>query len=317
MKSYVPPKNYVVKNRLCISFSGGKTSAYMTKMLLDHFRDDPNTEILVTFANTGQEHEETLKFVDRCDKEFGFGVVWLEAKVSNKRGSVTGFKVVNFQTANRDGSPFESVIAKYGIPNKVYNHCTRELKLAPITSYLYDVGWVRGSYSSAVGIRADEIDRVSATAFAKNIFYPCADAGVTKEDVRLWWAEQSFNLNIPEHLGNCMWCWKKSNRKLLTLMQTHPEIFEFPDRMEKLYAMAGGQRRDGEAKRPRVFFRGNRDTTDLFLDSITTKFEPYQDDKFVPWDQELDLGGACGDSCEIGADEYDDEITRAYEEGLR
>lgn len=307
MKSYVPPKNYVVKNRLCISFSGGKTSAYMTKMLLDHFRNDPNTEVLVTFANTGQEHEETLKFVDRCDREFGFGVVWLEAKVNKGRVGVTS-TVVSFETASKKGEPFEAYIAKYGIPNRSYNQCTSRLKTEPMDHYRERVmGWPKGTYSTAVGIRADEIDRVSATAFAKNLFYPCADAGVTKEDVRLWWMEQSFNLNIPEHLGNCQWCWKKSNRKLLTLVQTHPEIFNFPDRMEKTYALAGGARRDGEAKRPRVFFRGNRDTTDLFLDALFTDFEPYEDGKFIPWDSEIDVGGGCGDSCEIGADEYDED----------
>ena len=71
MKPFVYPKRYPLKDRISISFSGGKTSAYMTKMLLDHFRKhEPWREIVVTFANTGQEHEETLKFVDRCDKVF-------------------------------------------------------------------------------------------------------------------------------------------------------------------------------------------------------------------------------------------------------
>ena len=54
-------KNLATK-KLSISFSGGKTSAYMTKWLMDNKKQDYD-EIVVTFANTGQENEETLEFV--------------------------------------------------------------------------------------------------------------------------------------------------------------------------------------------------------------------------------------------------------------
>ena len=36
-------------------------------------------EVLVLFANTGQEHEKTLEFINNCDQQFGFNTVWLEA----------------------------------------------------------------------------------------------------------------------------------------------------------------------------------------------------------------------------------------------
>lgn len=304
MKKFVYPKKYPLKDRISISFSGGKTSAYMTKMLLDHFREhEPEREISVVFANTGQEHEETLKFVERCDKEFRFGVVWLEAVVNPIRGKATSFKIADYETASRKGEPFEEVIKKYGIPNKSYNHCTRETKLAPMVSYYESIGWKRGDYSIAIGIRADEIDRVSQKTMEKGGFYPCVDAGVTRDDVREWWAQQDFNLNIPEQLGNCTWCWKKSLRKLMTLTQTHPEIFDFPRRMEAEHALSGGKRRDGGVKEPRVFFRENNNTETLFEKATEGDFTPYEDDKFIPFDDELDVGGGCGDSCEIGADE--------------
>jgi hypothetical protein len=304
MKPFVHPKRYPLKDRISISFSGGKTSAYMTKMLLDYFRQhEPWREIVVTFANTGQEHEETLKFVERCDKEFGFGVVWLEAVVNPKARKATGFRVVNFETASRKGEPFEDVIKKYGIPNKMYNHCTRETKLQPMIAYYDSIGWKYGDYSVAIGIRADEIDRVSAKAMSKGAFYPCVDAGVTKEDVRQWWLEQRFNLNIPEHLGNCTWCWKKSIRKLMTLTQSHPEIFEFPRRMEAEHAMSGGKRRDGSPKTPRTFFRENNSVESLFARAAEGNFVPFEDDKFIPFDEDLDVGGSCGDSCEIYSDQ--------------
>ena len=303
MKPFVyPSAKYPLKQDISISFSGGKTSAYMTKMLLDHFRgDDPDRRITVTFANTGQEHEETLKFVDRCDKAFGFNVVWLEADVTHGKRVATKHRVVTFETASRKGEPFEEVIKKYGIPNKSYNHCTRETKLAPMISYYESMGWKYGDYSIAIGIRADEIDRVSMKTMKEGGFYPCVDAGVTKDEVREWWAQQDFNLGIPEQLGNCTWCWKKSLRKLMTLSQTHPEIFEFPRRMEADHALGGGPRRDGGVKEPRIFFRENNSTETLFA-KAALGFIPFEDDKFIPFDDELDVGGACGDSCEIYSD---------------
>ena len=104
-------------NRLLISFSGGETSAYMAYKLLEQYRYT-DTEIVVVFANTGQEHEETLRFVDACDKAFDLNCVWIEALPQYVRGSGTLAKVVGFESASRNGEPFEAVIKKYGIPNR-------------------------------------------------------------------------------------------------------------------------------------------------------------------------------------------------------
>jgi hypothetical protein len=299
------PKFTKLKNRIHLSFSGGKTSAYMTKMVLDYFREhSPETEIQVVFANTGQEHEETLKFIDRCDKHFGFGVVWIEADVNPERGKGIRHKIVNFETASRNGAPFEAYIAKHGIPNQVFSQCTSRLKVEPMESYSKSRGWKKGEYSVAVGIRADEMARMSFVSMDSGVWYPCIDAGVDKDDVRAWWATQPFNLNIPEHLGNCTWCWKKSNRKLFTIAKEHPEMFEFPARMEEQYGFAGGERRDGEERKRRVFFRGNRTTQDI-LAAAQQPFEPFHDERFVPYDEDMDAHGSCGDSCEIGADKND------------
>jgi 3'-phosphoadenosine 5'-phosphosulfate sulfotransferase (PAPS reductase)/FAD synthetase len=46
------------KDRIFISFSGGKTSAYMAKRIIQEYKD--KADIVTVFANTGQEHEKTL-----------------------------------------------------------------------------------------------------------------------------------------------------------------------------------------------------------------------------------------------------------------
>lgn len=304
MKSFVYPRGGL-KRRLSISFSGGKTSAYMTKMLLDHCEvHEPDIEIIVTFVNTGQEHEETLKFVDRCDREFGFNVVWLEAVIDPRPGVGPRYKIVDFATANRDGKPYEDYIKKHGLPNREYKQCNSRLKTEPMEAFRRrHLKWKKGTYSVAVGIRNDEMDRVSLKAMREEgVFYPCIDADVRKHDVREWWALQSFNLNIPEHWGNCIWCWKKSNRKLLTIAKNNPEFFSFPLRMEQEHAFTSAARKDGEEPRERRMFRGNKTAADLLILS-KDPFVEFTDDHFIPFDDELDVGGACGDSCEIFADE--------------
>ena len=51
----------MIDKTLVISFSGGRTSGYMTKKLLETKKKWK--EVLVLFANTGQEHEKTLEFI--------------------------------------------------------------------------------------------------------------------------------------------------------------------------------------------------------------------------------------------------------------
>ena len=70
-----------MKEQLCISFSGGRTSAYMTKIILDNWSE--KYDIQVIFANTGLEHEKTLEFVNNCDKNMGFNTKWVECVVKD------------------------------------------------------------------------------------------------------------------------------------------------------------------------------------------------------------------------------------------
>lgn len=252
----------------------------MTKKLKDSYTG----ELKVVFANTGQENDETLEFVRDCDRYFGFETVWLEA-CTHERGTATSHKIVTFETASRDGSIFEEVIQKYGIPNTSYPHCTRELKERPLHSYMKEF-WKRGNYSTAIGIRNDETRRVKKTKDYQNIVYPLVDWYPSdKEDVNLFWEEQEFTLNLAEHKGNCKWCWKKSFKKHAKLISETPEIYDFPREMEKIYPHAG----HNDGIRKRVFFRGNRSTKDLFkLSEVTGSVDH-------------DLEGGCSESCEIYA----------------
>lgn len=286
--------------RLSISFSGGKTSAFMAHHLLTKRRADWD-EVVVTFANTGQEHEKTLEYVHACDRQYGLNVVWLEAAVNAEPGQGTKHKIVTFETASRNGQPFEDVVVKFGLPNRVFQVCNREMKLRPMKSYLRSLGWGPGEAAVAVGIRADEMDRMSPASMAEGVFYPLIEAGVTKEDVLAWEAAQPVRLGIPEHYGNCTWCWKKSFRKLATVAREMPRAFEFPAYLEARYPHTGA----GNGNRR--MFRGQKNVQDIFALARDPNLQPFVD-TFAYANEELDLGAACGESCEIGTDGVDENL---------
>lgn len=292
-----------MKPRLAISFSGGRSSAVMLKLCLDKYSE--THDILITFANTGCEHEETLRFVDAVDKHIAGGkVVWIEAKIHGKGKGPTA-KVVTYETASRNGEPFEAAIAKHGVFCRTHPQCTSRLKEEPMISYRRSQGWHAGSYDTAIGIRADEIDRCSSKAKEKRFIYPLVEAGYRKQDVNLFLQQFEWDLKIPnDAYGNCVWCWKKSLRKLMTLAQDDPSIFDFPGNMERKYGMVHNSK--VQPSEPRVFFRGRKSAQDIIKLSQTEEFKRYVDAEYHQqdlFDPDLDVGSGCGESCEIGADE--------------
>jgi len=275
-----------MKEKYQISFSGGKTSAYMTKLLLDNYSD--KYDFIVTFANTGLENEKTLEFINNCDKHFGFNTVWLEAVIDPRKMKGTTHKIVNFDTACRDNSLFESMIEKYGIPNKAYPHCTRELKLQVMESYLRSIGLQPNEVKTAIGIRSDEMRRVSKNHERRNIVYPLVnDFSSDKEDVNIFWEQQDFTLEIPEHLGNCRMCFKKSFKKLFMQMDEDVNSVDFHKKMEKIHPQTNNK----EGYPDRVFFRQN--TSALQLIEMWKKDRESLDPSIHIED------GGCSESCEI------------------
>lgn len=263
---------------LLISFSGGRTSAYLTHLIMSG-----QTDLLqdftpyIVFANTGCEHEKTLEFVHNCEINFGWNVIWLEAKVNAEKGKGTGFKAVDFATASRNGEPYHDVIKKYGIPSVASPHCTRELKQAPIRAFCREM-FGHSIIDTAIGIRADEPRRINPNTAQKfKLHYPLVDLGIDKQDVLTFWENMPFDLGLPEHLGNCVWCFKKSDKKLLKVLDEMPNAFDFPKQMESKYSK--GYRT--------AFFRGGRMADDLIKLKEMTGVPLFVND------------GGCSESCEF------------------
>tara|TARA_R110000796_G_scaffold128538_1_gene244203 strand:- start:230 stop:1081 length:852 start_codon:yes stop_codon:yes gene_type:complete len=212
----------IEKKLLVCTFSGGRTSAFMAQLLkeLPKYKE---YEKLFVFANTGKEKEETLEFINRCDKEWNLNIVWIEAKVIHEKGKGTTYKIVDFKTASRNGEPFIDMLNKYPLPNNFASNCTRELKQRPIENFVKDLGYKE--VLTAMGIRFDERHRKSNTAKEQNIVYPlCDELKVDNLFIRSWWSRQKFDLNLKDYEGNCDLCFKKSLRKRLTLIKENPNI---------------------------------------------------------------------------------------------
>lgn len=220
----------------CISFSGGRTSAYMLWRFIQA-NDGLPDDCVVAFANTGKEAEATLRFVRRCSDEWGVPIVWLEYQWAEK--TKDRFKVVDFYSAARFGEPFEALIhAKKYLPNPVTRFCTIELKIRPIANYLHSIGLCEkrshGENMAIVGIRADEQRRAAKIEPHRR---PLVAAGVTKETVSQFWAEQSFDLELPNingvtpH-GNCDLCYLKGAGLIESLILERPDRADWWARME-------------------------------------------------------------------------------------
>lgn len=280
-----------MKETIVVSFSGGKTSAYMSKWLLDTY-GHLYTFVFI-FANTGQECEETLIFVDKCDKKFGLNVVWVEAVVNPIHGKGITHKVVTFMSAARNGEPFEAFIAKSGIPNANKPQCSDRLKALPIEHYK-KVNGLKG-VRHCIGIRKDEERRKAKSASKYNLIYPLCDwSEIDKQDVNTFWEEQPFTLELDEHQGNCKTCWKKSDKKLWLIALEEPEKFTFMLTMEDKYKHV---KPNGNGQQ-RLFFRKNRSVDDLMAEA--EKLDAKTLRKMIGYKGDQDSG--CSESCEAYTD---------------
>ena len=296
-----------MKEKLLISFSGGRTSAYMTNWLMNNLSH--KYEMVVVFANTGKEREETLEFVQRCDDYFGWNIVWVECITNPQHGKGVSAKVVDFLTASRNGEPFKAMIAKHGIPNQSTPHCSRELKGYTIKAYARSIGWKRKDYKTAIGIRHDETSRLEwKKAKKERLIYPLATIHrVFTSDINLFWSKMPFDLELKSYEGNCDLCWKKSERKLLTLLFENPQIGDWWQKMEQQFEtfVPDSRKHNLEIKPPFRFYRGNKSIADLLAKSKTPFTQAMDTSKdydllkqMEMWDIELDKNGGCVESCE-------------------
>jgi 3'-phosphoadenosine 5'-phosphosulfate sulfotransferase (PAPS reductase)/FAD synthetase len=267
---------YLITEPTCISFSGGRTSAYMLYQILQAHNGTLPGDAIVCFANTGKEEESTLKFVHDCSVNWGVHIHWIEYQ-SNEIPKER-FKVVTYETASRNGEPFVQLInqgeSPY-LPNPVSRICTAKLKIRPIHHYLKSLGFDHNENMDWVGIRADEMRRAAKMARERT---PLVSAGVTKEMVGNFWKEQSFDLELPNMNGvtmhgNCDLCFLKPAHQILSLIKEKPERAIWWIKMEEDASKSKKTYGDGDR------FRKDRPSYQQMYDYAKSQIDMFDQDE--------------------------------------
>lgn len=212
---------FKIEGPAIISFSGGRTSAYMLWHILQSWGGTLPEDVKVCFANTGKEMPETLDFIEKCGERWSVEINWLEY---NGRWLVT-----DYAHASRYGEPFAAMITKKSmLPNPVMRFCTQELKIKPIEQFAKSSGWEE--WANVLGLRADEPRRLAKRR--ENVVAPLAAAGITKRDIVGFWANQDFDLALPTMngttpMGNCDGCFLKGASSLMGIERQRPGTLQW------------------------------------------------------------------------------------------
>lgn len=228
-----------IEGPAAVSFSGGRTSGYMLWRIIQAHGGALPPDVVPAFANTGKEMPETLAFVRDCEQRWRVPIVWLEFRPGKQ------FERVNFESASREGEPYEALIRERNyLPNPVTRFCTTELKIRTMHRYLRSLGWTE--WDQCVGIRADEQRRVakmrargeSTEGAFETMVLPLAEAGITRHDVAAYWRQSPFDLRLPNRdgttpLGNCDLCFLKGTTRITSIIRERPHLATWWARMEQ------------------------------------------------------------------------------------
>jgi 3'-phosphoadenosine 5'-phosphosulfate sulfotransferase (PAPS reductase)/FAD synthetase len=185
-------------------------------------------EAQALFCNTGKEEEATLRFVRDCCVNWRVPIVWVEYLPDGN-----GWRQVTFETASRNGEPFEALIAKRNyLPNPVARFCTVELKILRIADYMRSLG--HQEFEVLIGLRADEPKRIAKlradpSGGTRGIERraPLADMGISRWEVGSYWKTAPFDLALPNMggvtmEGNCDLCFLKHSAIVMSLIAKTP-----------------------------------------------------------------------------------------------
>lgn len=198
---------FFIEGPAVISFSGGRTSGYMLRRILDV---GLQSDVHVVFADTGKERAETYDFVREC--------------------AVNWRVVINH--VERPGQFTQLITDRKFLPNPVMRFCTQELKIRPMKVFMLERGYEH--WTNVVGIRADEPRRVAKMKQASelkkerwDIGLPLAEAGVTLAEVDAFWKAQPFDLQLRPHEGNCDLCFLKGRDKVVNIVRDRPDLAQW------------------------------------------------------------------------------------------
>ena len=132
-----------------------------------------------------------------------------------------------------------------------------------------------------------------------NIRYLAEISDFDKQDVLNWWSNQSFDLQIPEHLGNCVFCIKKSDVKIALAQRHEPELFK---EWVEMHMSDDVRLMKADAKGIGHIYR-NWETPEMLI----ARFSGYTTSELI--ERVYKTGsvdtGSCSESCEVHSELWD------------
>lgn len=268
-----------------VSFSGGRTSAYLCKIMIDTYGRN-NVDFI--YMDTGAEHSKTYEFIRKVNNEFGLNLICLRGDFTRPLGDGVGYSIVDIESLKPDLLPFKAMISKYGVPYIGGMFCTDRMKLKPFKKYCDDT-YGKKNYETWLGIREDEPKRLTPKPFIR---YMAEISDFDKQDVLNYWSKMPFDLNLDEWSGNCEFCPKKSNLKLAASQRDSPE--SYINFIEMLHGDL--VRVDGNTGDRVKMYRGKQP-----LESLIAKFDGSTGEEIkarIRGSKMVDTN-SCSESCEV------------------
>lgn len=267
-----------------VSFSGGRSSAYLVYLMKNQY---PDTDFI--FMDTGAEHPKTYEFIKNIVNFWSLKLTCLRVVVNPELGQANSYREITLDELKQDLQPFRDVCYKYGRPYIHGAFCTRTMKFEPFTRYCNE-HYGKNNYQTWLGIRADEPRRLKI----KDGYSYLADiSDFDKRDVINWWKNQPFDLDLPEHLGNCVFCIKKGINKIALATRDEPKMAaDFIELINdpNIRVVERGQQEN------KIMYRGNNS-----LISIMAMYQNHTREDIlatIKGNKGFD-SGSCSESCEL------------------
>lgn len=240
-----------------VSVSGGKDSTATLLLALKQF---PPESVFAAFADTGNEHERTLEYLDYLERRLGVRIARLKADFSERFDSrrdwvlnkwpLAGVPVEKCEQAAKllvpTGIPFlDLCMLKGRFPSRMAQFCTQELKTKPLTEYAM---WITDMFDADVwswqGVRRDEsARRANALGFENltgGIYAWRPIAGWTAQETVDFVLSCGVELNplYKEGMGRvgCMPCINANKEELAEIARRFPHHVERIAEWERIVA---------------------------------------------------------------------------------
>jgi hypothetical protein len=201
-----------------VSFSGGRTSAYLCTLMKEKYGDDVD----FVFMDTGAEHPNTYDFIRKVDKAFKLDLICLKARFTTPLGTGNPYEIVDIDDIGYNLDGWKEMLEKYSTPyNPSGAFCTMMLKNQPFYKFC-DNTYGKKEYITWLGIRADEPGRLKER---ERVEYLANISDFEKSDILKWWEGQPFNLDLDSAiLGNCVFCIKRRPNKTAMAIKLEPKM---------------------------------------------------------------------------------------------